>query len=551
MTDEPAIPSEISVDDDTLSGQEGEVPSQETSYDEVPYQSLPYSQSHPNRVATIGTLFGMSPPDPCSARILELGCAAGGNIIPIAASYPDAEVVGIDLSARQIEDGQAQIDALGLKNIELRHTSITDLDESAGKFDYIIAHGVFSWVPTNVQDHMFQVCRQNLNENGIAYISYNTHPGWGMRGMIRDMMCYHVEGFSDPQTQIKQARSLLKFLSENVPERRNESYAQMLTSELKLLEKQADYYLYHDHLEEVNDPIYFHEFADRAAKAELAYLGEASLASMLCSDFPPEVLKTLKQVAPNIVRMEQYMDFLRNRMFRQTLLVHKDTELKREINETAVQAFHLATPLKPAEENKEEHLFDDTKQHFKSPTGHLLTTASPVAKVAIQTLGEIWPATMAFDALANATRDKLPEDAPAVAAENGVATQLGAELLRCLSHGLIECHTVPASYVTSVSEKPQTASWVQWQAKNNRPITNMRHESVKVDELGRHVLMRLDGTRTAADLVRSLCGEAAKGKITIKVNELQVSDLGQLQKHLGRVVAAMLPRFGQAGLLAA
>ncbi len=547
MTNDPSTDSSLSDDsailDEALSG------GHETSYDEVPYQSLPYAQSHPDRMASMGTLFGMSPPNPSTARILELGCAAGGNILPIAVSNPETQVVGIDLSARQIKDGQEVVDALGLQNIELRHASITDLDDSLGKFDYIIAHGVFSWVPTEVQDHIFKVCSKNLTENGIAYISYNTHPGWHMRGMIRDMMCYHVADFSDSKTKIRQARSLLKFLSDNVPKERNKAYAELLTSELELLKKQADYYLFHDHLEVVNDPIYFHEFADRAGEAGLAYLGESSLASMLGSDFSPEVSQTLKQVAPNIIRMEQYMDFLRNRMFRQTLLVHKETKLKRELGESSLQSFYLAAPLKPAEENTEEELVTDAKQQFKSPSGHLLTTASPVAKIAIQTLGEHWPETVAFDDLVNTTREKLPADSPALTAEKDLSAQLGAELLRCLSHGLVECHVVPASFTRTIAEKPSTTALVRWQAKNKRPITNLRHESVKVDELGRHVLARLDGTRTGADLVRALCGEAAKGTISIKVNDLLVSDTGQLQIHLGKIVAAMLPRLGVAALL--
>jgi len=541
-TDEPVADAPTLLDETLSLGPE-------TSYDEVPYQSLPYAQSHPERMASIGRLFGMSPPETRSARILELGCAAGGNILPIGVNNPETQIVGVDLSARQIKAGQEIVDALGIKNVELRHASITDLDDSLGKFDYVIVHGVFSWVPTEVQNHIFQVCRNNLNENGIAYISYNTHPGWHMRGMIRDMMCYHVADFKDSGTKIKQARSLLKFLSDNVPQQRSKAYSQMLTSELELLSKQADYYLFHDHLEEVNDPIYFHEFASRAGEAGLAYLGESTLATMLGSDFPPEVTQTLKQVAPNIIRMEQYMDFLRNRMFRQTLLVHKETKLKRELGAASLQSFHLATPLKPAAENTAEELLTDAKQQFKSPTGHLLTTASPVAKIAIQMLGELWPTTIAFDELVSATREKLPADSPALSAEKDLSVQLGSELLRCLSHGLIECHVEPSPFLRTVPEQPSTTPLVRWQAKNNRPITNLRHESVKVDELGRHILARLDGTQTGADLVQFLCGQAAKGTISIKVNELQVSDAGQLQKHLAKVVGAMLPRLGSAALL--
>ena len=138
----------------------------------------------------LAALFGMDPPEISSARVLELGCASGGNLIPHAVSYPQAQFVGVDLSHRQVVQGQSEITALNLKNIEIRHASITELEPGKEKFDYVICHGVFSWVPDVVQDHILELCHANLTPNGVAYISYNTYPGWHMRGMVRDMMQY-------------------------------------------------------------------------------------------------------------------------------------------------------------------------------------------------------------------------------------------------------------------------------------------------------------------------------------------------------------------------
>ena len=80
-------------------------------------------------------------------RVLELGCASGGNLIPMAMDFPDSEFLGIDLSARQIEAGKVHLANLKPRNIELRAASIMDVDAGYGQFDYIICHGVFSWVP--------------------------------------------------------------------------------------------------------------------------------------------------------------------------------------------------------------------------------------------------------------------------------------------------------------------------------------------------------------------------------------------------------------------
>ena len=116
-------------------------------------------------------MFGLNPPPIKTARVLELGCASGGNIAPMAESFPNAEFIGVDQSSRQIDEGLRFARAAGLTNLSLRHASIADVDESYGAFDYIVCHGVFSWVPTAVREKILEVCSRHLTRDGIAYVS--------------------------------------------------------------------------------------------------------------------------------------------------------------------------------------------------------------------------------------------------------------------------------------------------------------------------------------------------------------------------------------------
>jgi cyclopropane fatty-acyl-phospholipid synthase-like methyltransferase len=151
------------------------------SYDDLPYVSHPFPQTHPARLGAVARIFKLTAPDLSRARVLELGCAAGGNLIPLAARHPDAYFLGVDLSQRQIEEGQQRVAALGLSNINLRRQSLTDLWSKDGGFDYIICHGVYSWVPEQVRDAILRIARENLAPNGVAFISYNVQPGWRLR----------------------------------------------------------------------------------------------------------------------------------------------------------------------------------------------------------------------------------------------------------------------------------------------------------------------------------------------------------------------------------
>ncbi len=147
------------------------------SYDHTPYAGNPYYYTHPGVMAAYGALYGLCPCDPAQCRVLELGCGDGNNIIPMAYEFPESYFSGIDLSPVQIGIGLKSIDSLGLKNIELFTRSIMDISEADGRFDYIIAHGVYSWVPSEVRKKILDICRSNLSDQGIAYISYNVLPG--------------------------------------------------------------------------------------------------------------------------------------------------------------------------------------------------------------------------------------------------------------------------------------------------------------------------------------------------------------------------------------
>src|ERR1700683_5021491 len=122
------------------------------SYDQFPYKSLPFRESRPDALAVIATVMGMNPAPADRCRVLELGCSSGGNLIPLAEQFPNSQFLGLDFSANELAGGQAAIAQLGLPNIQLEQRDIQDSHEELGQFDFIVAHGVFSWVEPAVQD---------------------------------------------------------------------------------------------------------------------------------------------------------------------------------------------------------------------------------------------------------------------------------------------------------------------------------------------------------------------------------------------------------------
>ncbi len=514
--------------------------SSSNSYDDLPYDSHPFSQTHPSRLATVATLFGLpsAPVEKC--RVLELGCAAGGNIAPLAELYPESEFVGIDLSGRQVADGERIVKAAGLKNITLRHASITDVDESYGTFDYIICHGVFSWVPDDVRQKILSICSANLNPNGVGYVSYNTYPGWRMRGMIRDMMRFHAIRFETPARRVEQARALLDFLA-NSAKNDTGPYGTLLRQELEGLRHQSDNYLYHEHLEEVNDPLYFHQFIEMATKHNLRYLGEARLPTMVTANFSPDVRQAIATVASDQIQIEQYLDFVRNRTFRETLLVRPQANPNWAIRPEAVRKLHITAAKKPGDDTIDPKSPDQAT--YTTVTGMTLTTNSPILKAAFKVIAQKWPGSLSFAELDEAVSQMLD-----IKSDGG--NTLAVSLLNTyLSSNLIEFHAAPVPAVP-VSAKPKAMVTARARLECGQSgAATRRHEYFRTNDLDLRLIPLLDGNNDRDAILDKLVQLAVAGEINVQKEGQKITDPAILRQALGQAVETALERYAAATLL--
>ena len=484
-------------------------------YDLTPYQSFAYPETHPNRLAVLASLFGRSPAPLASCRVLEIGCAGGGNLLPMAAALPQAQFVGLDYSRVQIDAAEQAQQALGLSNISFLCEDMRSVDAtSLGEFDYVIAHGIYSWLPADAQAAMLKLCRDCLADAGIAYVSYNTLPGWHMRGMVRDLMLFHAASFGDGPPDVAQAKALLDFMATHVPEENN-PYGQYLRSELKNLSGLNASYLAHDHLEKHNEPLYFRDFIARAHGADLDYLGEAEFFTMLGSDLAAGAKSQLSAEIKDIVRLEQYFDFMRNRSFRMSLLVRRGSLVERNIGPARLKSLWVSSTLRPtlgvwatipSLAEATPALCSTTPVRFETLTGQQLTTANPVTKAALMLLAEAAPASLAFGDLLKAARERLPVSHRVTIALDQDEFTLGADMLIAYGAGaLVQLYAAsnrvaPESVVRESTTALSAPAYARWQARQSGELTNLNHMRVSVDEPCRQTVLLLDGSLDRAGL---------------------------------------------------
>ena len=297
---------------------------QQTIYKELGYKSYPFPFTTPAYLEAYGTLVGLKPPTAKTARVLELGATYGGNIISQAAHNPEATFVGIELSQDQVEKGNKIIGDAKLDNVSLVQGDILNFDESMGTFDYIIAHGFYSWISDEMKDKLLDIISNHLADNGIAYVSYNTYPGWHTMEEVRQLLLFANRGHDEFTHKEKVLRgktvgSLVgaQILNYDNLKERNSKFLGALRSVMQ----KDDYYVGHDHLEPHNDPCYLYQFNDHLKDNNLAYVGDADLTLSMVRTYDESIADKLEQLAPNSqADQEQYLDFMLDTTFRKSII---------------------------------------------------------------------------------------------------------------------------------------------------------------------------------------------------------------------------------------
>lgn len=513
-------------------------------YDEFTYETNPFPETHPGNLAALGRLFGLQTPLAQRCRVLELGSATGGNIIPMAWRLPDSEFVGVELSAPQVAIGQQVIQALGLQNIRLNVGDIMELDPAQiGQFDYIIAHGVYSWVPACVREKILQLARECLTPHGLAYISYNVLPGWRMRGSVRDLLLYATREAQGADEKYRSAIAALERLQHAL--QGAEADAQRyIQKEIGYLLKAHPSYLLHEYLAGENNAFLFSTFLDDARRHGLQYVCETDLHTLFDTTLSVEAQAALRGI-DDPLQHEQWMDFVRMRTFRQSLLCRADVALERELDVDVFTTFFFSSNLRL---KGQASLCNTDAATFLYPDNTELNVVHPLTKAALLHLKAVHPQTPSFDELlAEASRQVQTAGGGKFALERG---ELVSELFSLYSYRAVLGHLQPCMQVSDVPERPRANALAQVQASLGwSSIASAHHLGLSIDAFSARLLQLLDGTRTPADVVTVLVTEIGKGQLTILGGKQSQSRGKELEKEVRDNVHRLLTVFARHGLL--
>lgn len=477
--------------------------SPKNAYDRVLYPSAAFPQTHPDRLAVLGMIHGMSPPDVEHCRVLELACGDGGNLIPMANGLPASQFVGVDLAAKPLSIAQDRVKRAGLTNIRVEQMDLMELGSDFGVFDYIIVHGLYAWVPELVQEKVLAICRANLSPNGIAFLSYNTNPAGQVRQILREIIAFREPRFPEAASRVSLARETIdRILQVADPD---SPWKALLEYEFRKDYNRADEFVYHDDLADNFRPLSLSEFIQRAAKNGLQYLSDADVWEFADQEMNEAARAALESLADgDFLARQQYLDFARGRRFRRSLLCHADISLRRDAILDFLKKVLVASPLQISGKQ-----LDGAVEFFDFRSGGTIRTDNPLMIAAIRRLENIWPRALRFEDLQSSILRALPESAEPKHVE--LSRDLARAFLQLADMSLVDLRSYHFPLAHGVSEKPVASCLARLMVRDGGLVTTQLHTNVKLeDSASRKLLELLDGTRDRRALAATLLTESEK-----------------------------------------
>jgi SAM-dependent methyltransferase len=518
-----------------------------SSYEEIPYEGSAHFLTYPDHLAALARLFEVSAPEVETCRVLELGCARGDNLIPMAFSLPRARFTGVDLSPRQIAFGQATIDALGLENIELREQNIMDLGKELGTFDFILAHGVYSWVPDAVREKIMCFCGESLAPNGLVLISYNTHPGWHMRAMARHMMMFRARGIAGTGDQVRAGRTFMRELA-HLLAKHDSPYPRCLRTEAEQIVRHDETYLAHEYLEETNEPTYFYQLVDRAASHGLSYLTDAQYWTTATAR-PAELFRAFGYADDDWLHREQIHDFITGRAFRHSVFCRDGTHCSRMPSAQAFMSLRISSIVRPVQADAAPGA--EGKEDFENLRGEsVLSTNDTVIRTVLRILSDVRPRSMPFELLSARVQERLNSMPDLL--DRRLVTAVGTladGLLDLYTHNLLQVHVCESHFTTEINEFPRASPVARREAALRPRVANLLHRMVALIDFDQLVLSHLDGGRDRRALLAKMQDAVNHGGFKISSNGLPITDTANAEPLLVHLLDESLRRLAAGALL--
>ncbi len=463
------------------------------SYDRLPYETRARRKTHPDTLATVAQLFGLPAPAVETGRVLEIGCGPGENLVAIATALPRATCVGVDFAGAQIAQAKTLAAAAKAENADFYCSDFNKIESTHAPFDFVVAHGLLSWIPPERHGELIAACSQCLAPGGLLFLSYNALPGWHQRRIIRDYLLFETAGNADIVEKVRHARAALSSLADDTGEI-DWAYGRIVREERDNVARLGDSYLAHDLLETFNSAFYFSDVVRDAKVHDLHYVGEAAFDTMVPDTYPASIARSLKTIGDLQVR-EQRLDFLINRTFRESIFVKSLRPTERP-DQRALAKLFIASSLKRVTANESGAV----AIVYRNPSAIEISVESGAVTAALDVLAACYPEARSLEEILGETQATSGDRI-----ESGEVIALINALFAAFSRGLVSLHSARPPVRATVGAHPIASPLARAQSAAGTRVTTMLLDNIDLNDADCHALLpHLDGQSDLPALARAL-----------------------------------------------
>ena len=507
-------------------------------YERLGYPGQPYLYTHPARLSGLSALAGGPTPLVENARILELGCGDGINLLSLAAQLPGAIAIGIDGSEEAISKARRHAQHLRLDTVEFIEADLATYTTDM-TFDYIIAHGVYSWVEEPIRRKILNLISTALAPEGLAYVSYNITPGWHLRNIVRDAMLFGTPQDAAPTYQIKRATEITRDLAGAIPQ--TLLHGRVFKTFAEHLGDTSAPLLFHDFLAPENHPISHAQFSTECQRYGLSWLMESAASDIRHPELP-EALLTWIGTHRSESTQQALLDHAYGRDFRRSILVHSSVKAARPSSLSSVlRQMHVALRA-PAPEPID--IRQGVGLTLPTPRGQRTFTETH-EKGLIAALGASFPASRPVSTLA-----LLVNELCGPFSEEYFTVDALTELLITLAEReMLDILTEARKAPSPNYGRPRTYRVAAYELRRHtHRVTTRFHEQVSLDPLDHYLLQQCDGS-PIEQLIEAAVDKLLTGEIPLLPQSIRAQVDPTLEERLGSLVTDRVERLGEVGLL--
>lgn len=514
-----------------------------SEYDEIPYGGVAAPLSHPARLALAARFQGVAAADPRACRVLELGCAEGANLLPMAFHLEGSELVGVDASAAHIARAEEARDRLGLDNLSFVHADLREV-ELEGEFDYVIAHGVLSWVAEDVRARILALAQRHLTPNGALFLSYNCAAGWASKAPLRRVLLSRAAG-APPAERASRVREVLAHVAGS-PLRESSPHAAALAAQAASALQHRNAYLVHEYLSEHHHAFDQRELRALAEAHGLAFLTELAPASNVAG-LEDDLLGTL---APRFGEdADDLADVLLGRAFRSSVFVREGVERERSLDR-ALEGVVFRGRLAPSDSRFS--LEPDVAETFRTASGAQISVRSAPLKAALVEIGRAWPRGLDLAGLLSRATLQLQVRralAPEAQLDDAARAGLVTDLLELGRLGHLELRLGDPDVAREPPEAPRVSALTRLEAERDGYVTSPHHEVVPLAPFARELVRALDGSRDREALTARLREAVEAGGLAAEGPGGEPLSTEALAEALPALVERTIAELTAAGLI--